>query len=127
MTTGRASREWVFSGTRACFSARKDRTGWGNRSRLWVLMCFALIAGAGVCRCGTPAAPAVGTNAMQLAVLRQLVVHRNESIQIKALEYEISRKAHAAERGIFEPAVVASIEHVDSQRPNNSQQYASLG
>ncbi|HOK77321.1 MAG TPA: TolC family protein [Verrucomicrobiota bacterium] len=127
MTTGRASREWVFSGTKDCFRVRRGRTGWCDSSRLWVLTWFALVIGVGVCRSGTPTAAAVSTNAMPLAVLRQLVVHRNESIQIKALEYEISRKAHAAERGIFEPAVVASIEHVDSQRPNNSQQYASLG
>jgi len=127
MTTGRVAREWLFSGKRGCFNLRRDRTAGGNMCALLVFGWLMLTTGGDVCGSATQTAPAVNTNAMPLAVLRQLVVHRNESIQIKAIEYEISRKAHAAERGIFEPAVVASIEHVDSQRPNNSQQYANLG
>lgn len=75
----------------------------------------------------TTTAPRNATNALSLEVLRQLVAHRNESVQMKALDYEISRRAHAAERGIFEPAVVASVEHTDNNRPNNAQQLANLG
>ncbi|MCX8107695.1 MAG: TolC family protein [Verrucomicrobiae bacterium] len=79
--------------------------------------------------CGSEesASPVRARNALSLTALRQLVVHRNESLQIKALEFEVSRRSYAAERGIFEPAAVVSIEHVDSQRPNNAQQLASLG
>ncbi len=72
-------------------------------------------------------APHAAVSQLSMGTLRQLVLHRNESVQMKALEYEISRRTHAAERGIFEPAVVGSVEHIDSQRPNNAQQTANLG
>ncbi len=54
------------------------------------------------------------------------VVEQNESIQMRMLEAEISRKTLQAEKGIFEPAVVGSAEHVDSQRPLNVREARSL-
>lgn len=59
-------------------------------------------------------------------LLRRVVTY-NESVQVRILEAEISRHTAAAERGIFEPQVTGSVEHVDSARPNNSQQIAALG
>jgi outer membrane protein TolC len=63
---------------------------------------------------------------LKLAELRRLVMARNESILMKILDAEISQKAYSAERGIFEPNLVASMEHIDSQRPNNTQQLTNL-
>src|SRR5262249_47457472 len=54
------------------------------------------------------------------------VVEFNESIQMKMLEAEINHKTWRAEKGIFEPAVVGSVEHIDSQRPNNVQEARAL-
>ncbi|HOX01114.1 MAG TPA: TolC family protein [Candidatus Paceibacterota bacterium] len=59
--------------------------------------------------------------------LRQSVIAHNEAILMRLLEAGASRKLEDAERGIFEPAVVASIDHIDTDRPNNRQQLASLG
>jgi outer membrane protein TolC len=54
------------------------------------------------------------------------VVEFNESVQMKMLEAEISRKTLKAEKGIYEPAVVGTVEHIDSQRPNNIEEQRSL-
>jgi outer membrane protein len=54
------------------------------------------------------------------------VLQENESVQMKLLEAEIARKTLKAEKGIFEPAVTGSAEHVDSKRPNNVQEQRSL-
>jgi outer membrane protein TolC len=56
-----------------------------------------------------------------------MVITHNESVQVRILEAEIGRRTLASERGIFEPQVTGSVEHIDSVRPNNSQQIASLG
>lgn len=57
--------------------------------------------------------------------LRKVLAH-NESLQIKMLEAEISRRQFKAEKGIFEPAVVGSYERLDSQRENTQEQQSSL-
>jgi outer membrane protein TolC len=54
------------------------------------------------------------------------VLEYNESVQMKMLEAEISRKTVKAEQGIFEPAVTSSLEHLDSKRPNNVQEQRAL-
>ncbi len=56
----------------------------------------------------------------------QRIIENNESVQMKMLEAEISRKTVAAEKGIFEPAVTSSVDRIDSQRPNNVQQARTL-
>src|SRR5689334_22982928 len=56
----------------------------------------------------------------------QRVLEYNESVQMKMLEAEISRKTIKAEEGIFEPAVTGSANHVDSHRPNNVQEARAL-
>jgi hypothetical protein len=64
---------------------------------------------------------------LTLPEMLQMVLAHNESVQVRILEAEIGRRTLASEKGIFEPQVTASVEHVDSVRPNNSQQIASLG
>lgn len=67
------------------------------------------------------------TSDLSLERLRQQVLERNENVHMRMLEVEISDKVYHAERGIFEPQVVGSVEHIDTERPNNTQQQASLG
>jgi outer membrane protein TolC len=57
----------------------------------------------------------------------QMVLDHNESVQVRILEAEIGRRTLASEKGIFEPQITGSVERVDSVRPNNAQQIASLG
>ncbi|MEW6156041.1 MAG: TolC family protein, partial [Verrucomicrobiota bacterium] len=73
-------------------------------------------------------APAEGylTNRLRLDEIIRRVISYNESVQVKMLDFEISQKTYQGEKGIFEPQVVSSIDHVDSQRPNNTQQRLSL-
>lgn len=58
--------------------------------------------------------------------LEKVLIH-NESLQVKLLDTEIARRQYKAEKGIFEPAVVGSYEHVDSERENTTEQYRQLG
>src|SRR5262245_4163093 len=66
------------------------------------------------------------TNAMTLREILQRVLDYNESVQIRILDHEISRKTYEAERGIYEPAVVGSYDHIDNRRENNAQQQRTL-
>lgn len=68
----------------------------------------------------------VAPGGLTLEEVVRRVVEQNESIQMKMLEAEISRKTLKAEESIFEPAVVSSVRHIDSQRPNNVQEQRSL-
>jgi outer membrane protein len=61
---------------------------------------------------------------LTLEEVRQRVLDFNESIQMRLLDYEISRQVFQAERGIFEPQVVGSYDRVDTERPNTIQQQA---
>jgi len=70
-------------------------------------------------------APAV-TNTMTLKQVVDRMLVRNESIQIKQIEAEVSRKGEAAERSVYEPRFVTSVDHLDSRRQNNAQQQSSL-
>lgn len=58
--------------------------------------------------------------------LRRVLDH-NETVQMRLLEVEIGRKDYKAAKGIFEPEVVASYDHVDTRRENTAEQVASLG
>ncbi len=64
---------------------------------------------------------------LTLPEMVQMVLDHNESVQVRILEAEIGRRTLDSEKGIFEPQVTGSIERVDSVRPNNAQQIASLG
>lgn len=56
----------------------------------------------------------------------QRVLDYNESIQVRMLQVEVARHAVLAERGVFEPELVGSLEHQDSQRPNTVEQQRNL-
>lgn len=53
--------------------------------------------------------------------VEQVLIH-NESLQARLLDAEIARRQFRAEKGIFEPAVVGSYEHIDSERENTVEQ-----
>lgn len=95
--------------------------------RLLVALIFGLILPLGL-RTALAQSPgpttAVRTLTLEETVRR--VVENNESVQIRELDHEISRRLHAAERGIFEPQIVTSVDRVDNQRENNLQQQRSL-
>ncbi|MEK7685425.1 MAG: TolC family protein [Verrucomicrobiota bacterium] len=65
------------------------------------------------------------TNGLTLNEVVQRALTYNESLQIKMLDAEISRRQFKAEKGIFEPAVVASYQRVDSRRENTAEQRSS--
>jgi outer membrane protein TolC len=59
-------------------------------------------------------------------LIRQ-VLQRNEGIQQRILEVEITRKRYNAEKGVFEPDVVASYDRVENERETTAQEARSLG
>jgi outer membrane protein TolC len=67
------------------------------------------------------------TNALALKEFVQLVLERNEAIQVRILELAITKKRLSAERGIFEPEVVASYDRVENKRQNTAEQRRSTG
>jgi len=67
------------------------------------------------------------TNALALKDFVQLVLQRNETIQIRILELAITKKRLGAERGVFEPEVVASYDRVENKRQNTAEQRRSTG
>jgi outer membrane protein TolC len=86
---------------------------------------FAVLAG--VSLVWTPQPNAQGPILLGLHDMTQMVLDHNESVQVRILEAEIGRRTLASEKGIFEPQITGSVERVDSVRPNNAQQIASLG
>lgn len=75
---------------------------------------------------GQPVQAPSATNAMSLRQVVEQVLVRNESIQIRQIEAEVSRKGEDAEHAVFEPRIVTSVDHLDSRRQNNVQQQSSL-
>lgn len=67
------------------------------------------------------------TNALALRDFVQLVLQRNETIQIRILELAITKKRLNAERGVFEPEFVASYDRVENKRQNTAEQRRSTG
>src|SRR5688572_27444237 len=91
--------------------------------KVWaVCVSFALMRSASA----QPTPTQTVTNAMTLRETLQRVLDFNESVQMRVLDHEISRKTYEAEKGIYEPAVVGSVDHVDNRRENNAQALLSL-
>lgn len=67
------------------------------------------------------------TNALNLRDFVQLVLQRNEAIQIRILELAITKKRLQAERGVFEPELVGSYDRVENKRQNTAEQRRSTG
>jgi outer membrane protein TolC len=71
----------------------------------------------------------VGTNAVELRLgdyVHEVFAH-NESVQAQMLETEVNRHKERAEKGIFSPQFETSIQWVDNQRTNNTEQQAAQG
>lgn len=100
----------------------------GPLSRGWLLL--GLVLAGWLCHQPMLRAQSVAHSpALRSMTLKQVVaqiLERNESLQIKQIEAEVSQKGVLAERGVYEPRVVTSIDHVDSRRQNNAQQQSSL-
>ena len=56
----------------------------------------------------------------------RLVLQRNETVQIRLLEAQISESRFKAERGIFEPELVVEYDYLESRRQNSAEQRQSL-
>src|ERR1043165_9767727 len=56
------------------------------------------------------------TTDLTLNEMIQRVLERNEGLQGRILELAIARKKHQAEKGIFEPDLVTSYDHVENKR-----------
>src|SRR4051812_17480067 len=93
----------------------------GGAVSKWV----AVLAGVGLA--SAPQLKAQEPILLSLHDMTQMVLDHNESVQVRILEAEIGRRTVASEKGIFEPMITGSVERVDSVRPNNAQQIASLG
>lgn len=73
--------------------------------------------------------PAIKAPASELSLREfiELVLERNESIQIRMLEFESNRRRYQAEQGIFEPELVLGYDHVENDRQNTAEQQRSSG
>lgn len=54
--------------------------------------------------------------------VRKAGAQRNESVQLKLLEFEANRHKYLAEGGIFEPDVISPVSHEENNRQNTVQQ-----
>jgi outer membrane protein TolC len=76
-------------------------------------------------------APPPGTNgpawSLTLTNYFALVLERSERFQADAAAFRATNRIARAERGIFEPAFVGSVEHNENRRQNNSRDIVSLG
>jgi outer membrane protein len=70
----------------------------------------------------------VNTFGLTLQEYRQRVVQRNESIQMRLLEFEANQRKLKAEQGIFEPELFGSYSHEANKRENTVlEQRSELG
>jgi outer membrane protein len=56
-----------------------------------------------------------------------LVLQKNENLQLRVLEYQITQKRLKAERGAFEPELVLGYDRVENRRENSAEQRRSSG
>ncbi len=78
----------------------------------------------------TPAGSAVFTNtpwSIPLTNYIALVLQRSEKLQADATSLRATNLYSRAERGIFEPALVGSVEHNENRRQNTARDVVSLG
>lgn len=71
----------------------------------------------------TPAGPAWSVG---LTNYLALVIERSERLQADAAGFRATNRLTRAERGIFEPALVGSVEHNENRRQNNARDVVSL-
>jgi outer membrane protein TolC len=68
----------------------------------------------------------VGTNSLRLKEFLQLVLDRNESVQLRRLEMEIADRRWKGEYGAFEPDFVIAASREENKRENTAEQRRSL-
>jgi outer membrane protein len=68
----------------------------------------------------------VATNSLRLNQFIQMVLERNESIQLRLLEVEISKRRLSGEMGAFEPDLVIAASREENKRENTAEQERSL-
>jgi outer membrane protein len=68
----------------------------------------------------------VTTNSLRLNQFIQMVLERNESIQLRLLEVEISKRRLSGEMGAFEPDLVIAASREENKRENTAEQERSL-
>ncbi|MBU6399082.1 MAG: TolC family protein [Verrucomicrobia bacterium] len=76
--------------------------------------------------CASPGAETPAAVPLSLDECLRRVYEYNETIQIRELEWEVSQKKVKAERGIFEPQFVGSIQHVQNLEQTTAEQRISL-
>jgi outer membrane protein TolC len=64
---------------------------------------------------------------LDLKEFLQLVLERNESLQVRLLEVKIAQRRLQGEKGIFEPELLLGYDHVRNQRENTAEQRRSSG
>ncbi len=67
------------------------------------------------------------TNDLTLRDFLQMVIERNESLQVRVLELKIAQKRFKSERGVFEPEALLSYDRVENERENTTEQRRSSG
>lgn len=131
-----AARPGIMPQTRPGFA----RTNWSGASWTWWPRVFVLMtllasiwpptraAAAPPASAGAlPPALSQATNALTLRDFLRLVIERNESLQSRILEYEITQKRLKAEEGIFEPELTLGYDRVENERENTAEQRRSSG
>jgi outer membrane protein len=73
------------------------------------------------------AAEGPAVESLDLDTYVRRVLDYNENVQIRLIEWEISRRKYLAERGIFEPEFVGSVQHEANRRANTAEQRRSQG
>src|SRR5688572_4737952 len=97
----------------------------GVSGRLFLLSILAIGSGPGLGQ-STNRTVSIPIGLTLQETIQKVLIH-NESLQAKLLDAEIARHQYKAEKGIFEPAVVGSFEHLDNSRENTIEQLASQG
>lgn len=75
---------------------------------------------------GSRADAQVTTNSLRLNQFIRMVLERNESIQLRLLEVEISKRRLSGEMGAFEPDLVIAASREENKRENTAEQERSL-
>lgn len=98
-----------------------------KRVLVWAAGCAACgLLGFSPCAADSTNTVALGDGGLTLKDMLQKVLDHNESLQVKMLDAEISRRQYKGEKGIFEPAVVGSYDRVDNKRENTEEERRTL-
>src|SRR5277367_6199744 len=100
----------------------RKRISWGRLAALALLLLPIHLHGS------EPGVPDTnGPLSLSLSGLVQLVLQRNEALQVKMLSLQINKHKYLAEKGVFEPIAFASGEQDVNKRLNNTEQAAANG